>query len=464
MAHAILHPGQSEVFRDLFVDRKIRNAVAVCSRGWGKSHLAGVSVEQAINELMQLDESVPNKTVFIIAPTYSQVTDIYHPLLMYQLGISRYSLKDSKDAGRIWFPRNVELRMVSFEAVERMRGHGAYYVVNDEVRDWTKGNGFKEAWQSIIQPCIATRWGPKRAKEVGAVSPGRSLTISTPKGYDFLYDMYNYQEQNPDEWKSYSYDYKTSPLLDPDEIEMIRHQIDPIKFAREYLASFNESGNSVFYCFDRKIHVRRDLPPFRQGTAEEPGEDVHIGIDFNVGLQCSSAFAIRGKQVHYLHEFTGQPDTERLALSIKAKYWPNFNRHGHPEYGKKVCKIYVYPDPTGRARKTSAVMGQTDFSILESHGLITRAHTGSPPIVDSVNAVNRMLKTAAGEVHMYFSPDVPGVIASMERTSWVDRNPDTATIDKKNGEEHFSDGVRYPIEYLFPVLVGKKTVHRGFNF
>ena len=81
-------------------------------------------------------------------------------------------------------------------------------------------------------------------------------------------------------WKSFHFDYTTSPFLDPDEIERLRHTIDPLEFNQEYKASFEDSGLSVFYNFNRKIHVRNDLEDFKDD------EDVHIGIDFNVGKLC----------------------------------------------------------------------------------------------------------------------------------------------------------------------------------
>jgi CO dehydrogenase nickel-insertion accessory protein CooC1 len=56
------------------------------------------------------------------------------------------------------------------------------------------------------------------------------------------------------------------------------------------------------------------------------------------------------------------------------------------------------------------------------------------------------------------------VITSLERTKWVDGNPDTAVIDKSEGIEHFSDGIRYGVEYMFPVNLGTKRAVRGFNF
>jgi hypothetical protein len=167
-------------------------------------------------------------------------------------------------------------------------------------------------------------------------------------------------------------------------------------------------------------------------------------------LQCSSVFAVRGKQIHILDEFKGHPDTETLAVAIANKY------KGH--------RIYAYPDPSGRARKTSAPVGRTDFSILESNGIRCLARTKAPPIVDSVAAVNRKLLTAAGDVDLYVHPRCTGVINSLERTKWVDGNPDTAAIDKSEGIEHFSDGIRYGVEYLFPVLSGTKRISRGFGF
>jgi hypothetical protein len=444
-----LHAGQSEVFEDIFYNFACRFAVVCCSRGWGKSYMAAVAAVSAIAELLELRENIPNKTVYIIAPTYDQVTDIYFPLLNYDLGLEQWTIKSSRDLGRFVFPNNVELRLLSYEAVERMRGKGAYFVVWDEVSSCKKGISPKEAWQGVIQPCIITRWSESRAKVYNARSAGRALIISTPKGYNFFHEMHTY-ETNDRNWKSYHYDYRDSPYLDVNEIDRIKHTIDPIEFASEYLASFTDSGNNVFYCFDRRKHVRQDVPDFLKGNPGEKGEDVYVNIDFNVGIQASSIFAVRGKQMHFIDEMKGHPDTEALAVALSTKY------KGH--------RIYAFPDPSGRARKSSAPVGRTDFSILESYGIKCLAHPKAPPIVDSVAAVNKKLMTAAGDVDIFIHPRCVGVIQSLERTKWVDKNPDTATIDKSEGIEHFSDGIRYGVEYLFPIHAGSKRSVRGFNF
>ena len=448
MSNIILHPAQSLVYTKLFIERFIRFCVVVSSRGWGKSYFAASAAATAIHELLALHPRVPHKIVYIIAPTYAQVTDIYYPLLMYEFGFEHLVIKESRADGRFWFENGVELRLLSYEAVERMRGMGAYFVVCDEVESWTKGLGFKASWESIIQPCITTRWSRLRAEAYRSPNPGRALIIGTPKGYTYLYDLFNMNEVDHD-WGSFQFDYTHSPYLDPDEIERIRHTIDPLDFAREYKASFEESGNSVFYCFDRKIHVRDDLVDFVNNDKYK--EDVHIGIDFNVGIQASSCFAVRGGQVHYLDEFKGHPDTDTLAKVIKAKYIDK----GH--------KVHAYPDPSGRSRKTSAAVGVTDFTILQQYGVICHAKPSAPPLVDSAKCVNRMLKTAAGDVSMFVHPRCTGTIISLERTIWTDTNPNIATIDKSLGVEHFSDNVRYSMAHLFPIKAGTTVVKTNRN-
>jgi len=438
-----LHKGQSKIINDLFVKEDCRWAVVNASRGFGKSYLAATAAIIAVQELMELPADVPNKNVAIIAPTYQQTVDIYYPLIAYQLGMEDFAIKASRSSGTFWFPNNVILKLWSYEASERMRGTGQYFVVCDEVCSWKgAGSNLKESWESVIQPTISTRWSDQNAKRYDAKS-GRALIISTPMGFNYFHEMYNRQDTD-DQWKSYTYTYHDSPYLDDEEIERVKLTLDPLKFAREYSASFEDSGNTVFYTFNRKDHIDKNLPYF------ETGEDVHIAIDFNVGIMASCAFALRGNQIHILDEFQGHPDTETLAAALASKY------KGH--------KLISYPDPSGRARKSSAAVGQTDFTILNANKIATRAHNKAPPIIDSVAAVNKKFKNANGDIDMYIHPRCVNTIKSIERTAWVESNPDTATICKKEGVEHWTDGLRYAVEYLFPVRGGTKVTTKGFGF
>ena len=443
-----LHKAQTAVFKEQFMAQSVRFATACCSRGFGKSYLAAVAATTAIYELLELAEWVPNKNVYIIAPTLDQAKDIYFPLLVHEFGLGRKCVKPpSADTGKFDFGNGVVLRLVSFEAIERLRGKGAYFVVCDEVSSWLKKPGFQEAWEAIIQPMIVTRWSEERAREVGAKSAGRALIISTPKGFNYFYDLCMLSHSDED-WGFWHFTYRDSPYLSAKEIEKIKNRIDPIEFATEYEADFKDSGSTVFYCFDRDVHVLGDeaLEWFGEG------EDVYVAIDFNVNLQCTSIWAHRGKDLICLDELKGHPDTETLARCLKER----FVDKGH--------EVYAFPDPSGRSRKTSAPVGVTDFTILKAHGIHCIARTAAPPIVDSVAAVNAKLMTANGTVSMFVHQRCKGVVKSLERTKWIDNTSDTATIDKSEGVEHYSDGIRYLTEYLYPVKNAGKRASRGFGF
>ena len=435
-----LHPSQSDVVKDLFVDQSARYGVVCASRGWGKSYVAGAAAMLALNELMQMDESVPNKYVSIIAPTYQQTLDIYAPLLVNQFRLDTLCIKYSIPNGRFWLPNNVELRLWSYEASERLRGTGQYFVILDEVTSWEGTPGLKESWESVIRPCITTRWSPENAERFNAPSPGRALIISTPKGYDHFYDMFNHQDIDTD-WKSYHYTYKDSPYLSETEMDKVKLTVDPLKFSREYEASFEDSGANVFYNFSRAEHIDKDI------EWPDYNEPIFLGIDFNVGIQATSAFYRRGDSIYFFDEFSGHPDTDTLSKAIKSRY-------------KDYSMIRAFPDPSGRAKKTAAT-GATDFSILEQHGIRCLARKKAPAIADSAQAVNTKLKNARGDIGLKVHPKCEGIIRSFERTTWLENNPDSLIIDKRTGEEHFSDGIRYAMEYMFPVTGGKKRVVTG---
>lgn len=449
MARVSLSPAQSKVYRDLFLiprdeyfrQASIRHAVVVASRGFGKSYLAASAGITAVDELMELPKSVPNKNVSIIAPTFSQVSEIYIPLLHDVFDIGRRVRKIDNTHNIFYFKNGVKLRLWSAEALERMRGTGQYFVVKDEVSSWSRGPGHKSAWQDIVEPCINTRWAPKQATEFGS-KPGRSLTISTPMGYNFLYDMFQMgRDVNEPHFASYHFDFHQAPHLDADELSKLKSRLDPLTYAREYLASFEESGTNVFYQFDRNIHVRNiDMP--------REFEDIFVSIDFNVSIMASTFWVHRNGQLQAFAESKGMPNTEELAILINQKF-----KNG-------LRKIRTFPDPAGKQRKSSAVVGQTDFAILQNAGFVIHARDAHPSIKDSATCVNARLLNANGDVNMFISPECKETIKSLERTSWVENRPDLAVIDKSEGVEHFSDGVRYLAEYLYPIKRGHVQARR----
>lgn len=446
-----LHAAQSDVIQYLFNDIKpgdpewkLRMAVFCGSRGLGKSWLAGAAATLATGELEQLDQSVPNKNIAILCGSHTQVKDVYWPLLTYQFGLESWCVKGtSQDRGRLVFPNRTSITCWSSESYDRLRGSGQYLVIADEFPTWSvPGGSLQDAWESVLEPCIVTRWSAKQAEQFGAPSPGRALIPSTPMGKDYFYEMFQ-REVTDDRWKSFQYTYRDAPHLSVEDIEKAKLNADPIRFAREYEASFEDSGANVFYAFDRRRNVK---------VLEQPTEDetIHCAIDFNILINATSFHVIRGKEIHCIGEHQGSANTEELAEYIRKRFPKN--------------RIVCFPDPSGKRRVTSAPIGQTDFSILREAGFQIMVRNAAPPIVDSVAAVNRKFLNAAGDVTFFIDPSCQKLIDSLEKTVWLENRPETATIDKSMNIEHFSDGIRYMVEFLFPITRSKPRVNTGFSF
>jgi len=404
-----LFPFQQEVF-----NHGSRFKIVAAGRRTGKSYLASV---MAYNHCLEHR----NQRAILIGPTVSMIRESMWTTLKNIVHPSHLEGLPREMDLELRFINGSRLSLKGFDRPDALRGisPSPTFIVLDEFA-FIKQNAFTE----VVLP-MAT--DPNRKARV--------LIISTPKGIsnDF-YQLFNKgQEDNP-LWKSWQF---TAEKVRPDmkeEIALARSTLDLKTYEQEYCATFNNTGDSVFYNFNREVNVSDNLLPLGE---EEP---VHIAIDFNVKIMASSVFAKRGDQLHCLNEFYGSADTHQLIRKIKSVY--------------KKQDITVYPDASGNARKTSASTGVTDFSLLRNAGFKVCARNKQPPIIDSVNCVNHLLKDANGVTRLYFTKDVTRTIASMETTSWKvgsSTGMDNAIIDKSKGAEHFSDGIRYICEYIYPI-------------
>jgi hypothetical protein len=110
-------------------------------------------------------------------------------------------------------------------------------------------------------------------------------------------------------------------------------------------------------------------------------------------------------------------------------------------------RVWVYPDPASRQRKTSAG-GATDLSILQNAGFVVKAPNSHNPVRDGVNAVNSMLCSAGGQRRFFVDPRCKRLIECLERHNY---KPGTTVPDKDTGYDHLTDAARYYFDYVWPV-------------
>ena len=384
--------------RKKILSHPARQKVVVAGRRWGKSILS----------LMWLltKEIQPGERRWIVGPTYRQLKTTTWPILRSimrqfdnaKVNESELSIKLSNDA---------EISLKGAEQENNLRGSGINMVCMEEY-SYIKPHVYEE----IIYPMLTT-------------TQGETLFIGTPNSFDHLYDAYLRGQGNDPDWKSWQYTTVEGGFVSQEEINKAKKTMDENTFKTEFLADFVSTGNRAAYNFNRKVHVKQ---------AEELSSNLFWTMDFNVMYMTSIlACEYSDGSIHYFHEIRqSNSNTEQTAQAMK-KIAPN---------------IDVYPDSAGRARSTTS--NKSDHIILMDNGFNVIAKKANPPIIDRLNALNRMLKDADGRVRMTVDPKCKYLIKDLEQ---VQRSRD-GKIDKVKDISltHALDACSYYIAMRHPVV------------
>jgi phage terminase large subunit len=293
---------------------------------------------------------------------------------------------------------------------DSLRGVGLDFIVLDEFADINP-----DAWYETLRPTLSDK-------------QGRALFIGTPKGIgNWSYEIYQNAVDNPD-WASYQYTTIDGGRVKPEEIESAKRDLDLRTFRQEYMATFETYSGRIYYAFDRKDNVVDGI------ITPEDLAVIYIGMDFNIDPM-SAVIAIRkGDTLCVIDEIRMySSNTQEAVEEIRSRY--------------PKSKIWVYPDPASRQRKTSAG-GATDVTILQNAGFVVKAPNAHTPVRDRINAVNSRLCDAKGVRHLFIQPKCKYTIEGLERHVY---KPGTTQPDKDSGYDHMMDALGYMIDYLFPV-------------
>jgi len=344
-----LSKAQDEIFGD-----KSRFKVVVAGRRFGKTVLA-------LSTLLYHANSKPNSINWYTAPTYRQAKQIAWRML--QSFAPRILSKNETDLS-MTFLNGSTIALRGADNYDSLRGVGLDSLVLDEYADMDA-----EVWAEVLRPALSDKLGD-------------ALFIGTPSGFNHLYDLWIEAEGKPD-WRAWQFTTADGGNVNTEELEAARLDLDERTYKQEYEASFASLTGRVYYEFDRLMNVSPGV--------KDTGAELLIGIDFNINPMSACIGVKAGDQLHIIDEITIQNgNTELMAESIQRKF-PN-------------RLVLAYPDPSGKARKTSAPVGQTDFSILSAHGFRVLAPNAAPLVVDRSNEVNAMLKNASGNRRLLIHP------------------------------------------------------------
>lgn len=332
-------------------------------------------------------------------------------------------------------------------ATEIRRRHGRGVMIFEGMQDHTADSiksleGFGRAWveeaQSISERSMRLLLPTIRA-------PGSELWFSwNPESADDPVDAFFRSQPGPHVHTTY----EDNPFCPPEMVaEAARLRAsDPDGYEHVWMGGYFLGGSG-------RVYSSYSSKPFPAGNVDESVEDTGaellVGMDFNVNPM-SCVVAVRAAdECHVLAALEIQSsNTEEVARELRDRY-PN-------------RRIVVCPDPSGKARKTSAPVGQTDFTILERYGFEVRAPSAAPLVVDRINNTNAMLAEplADGAVRrrLRIHPDAKALLSGLANHVYKEG---TSQPDKKGGHDHITDALGYLLWQEFNVLHDPGSVYVG---
>ncbi len=404
-----LTEAQSSIFSS-----RARYRCVCAGRRFGKSHVA-------ITYLLRkaCDPEVQDLMLFYVAPTYRQAKAIAWRLLKALIPPGWEKKTDETDLS-ITLHNGCTIALRGADNPDSLRGIGLDAVVMDEFQDIEL-----EAWTEVISPALADR-------------QGSALFLFTPKGFNHAYDLWNAAHALPD-WEAFTFTTEQGGRVPPEELEAQRRNLDERTYRQEFMASFECMGGLVYQNWERAHNCREDLV--------DNGGPLLVGIDFNVSPMSGVIGTRAGDQLHIFDEIQiNNGNTQLLADEIKRRY--------------PKRRIQCYPDPSGRARKTSAAVGETDFSLLKAAGFQVIAPNKAPMVVDRINEVNALLKNAEGVRRLFVHPRCKDLIKCLEGLTYKEG---TSIPDKNLGLDHKIDALGYLTHSEFP-LIQKVARFHAINF
>ena len=382
-------------------DDPARFRVCVSGRRFGKTTLA-------IRELCYYARD-PGKVCWYVAPSYRQAKQIAWIKLKKILKDLRWVKNINEAELTVILKNGSRICLRGADNPDSLRGVGINFLVLDECADIQES-----AFTEVLRPTLSD-------------TKGKAMFIGTPKGMNWFYDLYQRgQDQTEEEWSSYQYTTVQGGWVDQQEIEQAKSDLDSKTYRQEYEATW-ESYSGVIYNFSMKENVKKIIPPLDNNI-------IHIGMDFNLDPMSAVVSYIQNDVVNIFDEIQfWSSNTDEMCQEIHRRY-----------PGKK---IFVYPDPASRARKTSAG-GRTDLSILQNAGFICKVMPRHMAVRDRINSVNAKLCSASGKRDIYIDPKCKNMLNSIAKQTYKEG---TTLPDKTQGYDHFTDSLGYKISFLYPI-------------
>lgn len=268
-------------------------------------------------------------TYYLVSPTYRQAKSIHWTELRKEVP-KEWILKSNETELSITLKNGSIIELKGAENPDALRGIKLRGLVIDEIasiRNW------EWLWQEVLRPTLTDYEAP-------------AIFISTPKGYNHFYDLYQNGQQSEGDYKSWRFTSYDNPYIPKEEIDNAKKELTEDTFAQEYLADFRKFTGLVYKEFQREVHV---INPF-----EIPDEwSIFRGMDFGSTNPTAVLWiAVDGDSNSYIiaeHYETGQTIDYHAGVINANVYSPRVTAtYGDPSGAQWISEfaqrgIYITP-------------------------------------------------------------------------------------------------------------------------
>jgi len=386
---------------DLMEDTHSKVIGLISGYGAGKTFIVA-------RKALQLASLNPGCDGIITEPNFPLLGQILIPEMhaaLQQAGL-QYIFKSSENIFYVEIDnRTTRIICKSMERYDRLIGINAAWVIADEF-DTTKEEIAYQAFLKLL--------GRLRAGEVR-----QFIITTTPEGFGAAHRIFEEEERG----RLIRAKTTDNIFLPQDYVDSL-YEMYPANLVKAYIEGLfvNLQGNTVYPSFDRAVN--------HASITLDGGEDIHVGIDFNIG-GCAVKCAVQiNDELYGFKEYLGK-DTHDVGS------WLAHEFKGH--------HVYFYPDASGNKGTTNA--SQSDIQILTDYGLVNMGPRANPRIRDRVLAVDNGFRHKKLWVDTEACPDLTNALErqAYDKTEMPEKYPGPGTIDDHN------DSWGYLVNCIMPV-------------
>ena len=377
-----LHEGQLSVANDTH-----RFRVICAGRRWGKSVLSQLIVLQWATKAVG--------TYWIVSPTYRQGKQI-HWRGLQQIVPREWIAKKNEVELSITLKNGSVIELKGAENPDALRGVKLRGLVVDEIasiRNW------EWLWSEVLRATLTDYESP-------------ALFISTPKGYNHFYELYNLGgEPNSDyhSWRFSSYD---NPYIKKEELDAAKKELTEDTFTQEYLADFRRFTGLAITQFKREIHLIEafDVPSEWQHArgfdygSKDPTASLRVAIDNEDNWYIDRAYKQKGSTIQ-------EHATTILAQDYGLGFMPIYGDPSGDQWEKEFEQYNLHIQPASKEVGQNA-QGYVAFTIEAINERL------KPIPGHTIHLPNGKVIENAPRLFFFNTPEVQMVVKEAELLKW----------------------------------------------